>query len=89
MRTWIMTLHPVETHRNRTRRRVGAALVALAAGGGVAIWHAAALSEIRLWCAVLLVQALAIAAATGVALVVALPSAGSGQARPPWGMIRR
>jgi hypothetical protein len=84
-----MTLRPVGTRENRTRRRVGAALVVLAAGGGMAIWLATALSEVRLWCAVLLVQVLAFAAATGVALLVALPGAGSSQTRRPWGMIRR
>ncbi len=74
---------------NRARRLAGVALVALAAVGAGAIWHASALSGVRLWCAILLVQLLAIAAATGVALVVALPGGRSGHARPPWGMIRR
>jgi hypothetical protein len=84
-----MTLPPAEAHGNRARRRAGVILVAMAAGGGGAIWHAAVLPGIRLWCAVLLVQALTVAAATGIALLAALPGSGSGHGRAPWGMIRR
>ena len=84
-----MTLLPSNSRRNHRRRVAGALLVAVAAGGSVAIWRAAALADIRLWCAVLLVQLLAVAAATGVALLTALPGGKSGHGRSPWGMMRR
>jgi hypothetical protein len=51
------------------RRTIGIVLLAIAILGAAAAAHEVALSQIRLWCAVLLVQGLALAAVTGVALL--------------------
>jgi hypothetical protein len=51
------------------RRTIGVALLAIAILGAAVATHGVALSQIRLWCAVLLVQGLALAAVTGVALL--------------------
>jgi hypothetical protein len=64
------------------RRYIGAALLALAIGGAVAATHALALSELRLAYAVLLVQGLALAAVTGVALL-AVPAPGLARRATP------
>ena len=64
------------------RRYVGAALLATALGGTIAATHAMALSELRLTYAVLLVQGLALAAVTGVALL-AVPAPGLARRATP------
>jgi hypothetical protein len=64
------------------RRTIGAVLLAIAIGGGAIATHEVALSQIRLWCAVLLVQALALAAVTGVALL-AVPAPGLARRATP------
>ena len=55
------------------RRAAGVALLLLAAAGAAAAARATALSELRLWCAVLLVQGLALAAVAGMALLTVPP----------------
>jgi hypothetical protein len=57
------------------RRIIGITLLAVAIGGAASATHAMALSQLRLWYAVLLVQGLALAAVTGVALL-AVPAPG-------------
>ena len=66
----------------RFRRLAGIALLAAACGGTAAASQAMALSQMRLWCAVLLVQALALAAVTGVALL-AVPAPGLARRATP------
>ena len=70
-------------HRSRIyfRRFVGAGLLAIALGGTVAAVHAMALSQLQLGYAVLLVQGLALAAVTGVALL-AVPAPGLARRAP-------
>jgi hypothetical protein len=64
------------------RRIIGIVLLAIAIGGAAVASHAVALSQLRLWCAVLLVQALALAAVTGVALL-AVPAPGLARRATP------
>ena len=64
------------------RRAIGAALLAVAMLGAAAAAHGEALSQIRLCYAVLLVQGLALAAVTGVALL-AVPAPGLARRATP------
>jgi len=64
------------------RRVAGIVLLAIAGGGAAAASHVLALSQMRLWCAVLLVQALALAAVAGVALL-AVPAPGLARRATP------